>query len=208
MAGIGIAAAIGFVFVLSFMVNKGVVDESGSLLRESMPGVDQQRTTMPEEPGAQPFAKDSGESAPAGGAAMSTMAIQASPFLSSLTTLDANRDVISEVAPGTEFRAHDTAVIRASITNPGDAVASDHFIALSVRPAGAGEVLTLQDRSAENAAILQGNIAANSTVNLELYWTPQTSGDYNILVFSATPDELASTEQILPAASVPVKVSK
>lgn len=206
MAGIGIAAAIGFVFALSFLVNKGgVVDDGGSAFQANEPALDQQRTAAPD---TEPFAKDAGESAPAGAEFTSTMAVAAPPVLSSVTALDANRDLRREVVSGMEFKVGDPVIIRASVTNPGELVAPDHFIALNIRPAGAGDTLTSDNRPAENAAILQGNIAANSTVNLELYWTPQVAGEYNVLVFSATPDELASPEPIVPAFSVPVKVSQ
>ena len=48
MAGVGIAAAIGFVFVLSFFGNQGGVND-GQLLQSNESALDQQRATTEDE---------------------------------------------------------------------------------------------------------------------------------------------------------------
>src|SRR6185503_13530235 len=106
MAGIGIAAAIGFVFALSFLVNNGAI-EDGEILQSNAP-TEQQRTSEPladqESGDASTSAKDSGgemDSAPAGQTSMMVTDLQ--PTLTSIVALDSSREVIGEIKPEMEF---------------------------------------------------------------------------------------------------------
>jgi len=116
MAGIGIAAAIGFVFALSFLVNNGAVDD-GEILQSNAP-TEQQRTSEPladQESGDESnFAKNSGgemDSAPAGESAMMLTDLQ--PTLTSIVALDSTREVIGEIEPDIEFKAGEAVLIQA-----------------------------------------------------------------------------------------------
>lgn len=210
MAGIGIAAAIGFVFALSFLGNNGAIND-GEILQSNEP-TEQQRTSEPladQESGddASTAAKDSGgemESAPAGETAM--MLTDLRPTLTSIVALDSSREVIVETKPDMEFKVGEPVLIQASFANENPDVISDHFIAMSIRNAGASETLSQADESFEPAANFQGNIAANSSIALELYWTPQRAGNYTLLLFSVTPDDLTSTVPVQPAAIIPIRV--
>lgn len=202
MAGIGIAAAIGFVFALSILVNTGGID-GGEELASDLSAADQQREAeMTGE--STPFANDTqeGMSAPAGESTM--MQVDLRPALNSVIALEDGRD-IGEVVPGTELAVGEPVLIQASFSNPADAVVSDHFIAMSIRNAGQSE--SLETGESERAATFRGDIAANGSAELELYWTPQSTGDYTLLVFSATPSDLASTVPIEPVASIPIEVT-
>src|SRR6185503_10531422 len=207
MAGIGIAAAIGFVFALSFLVNNGAVDD-GEILQSNAP-TEQQRTSEPladQESGDESnFAKNSGgemDSAPAGESAMMLTDLQ--PTLTSIVALDSTREVIGEIEPDIEFKAGEAVLIQAMFANENPNVISDHFIAMSIRNAGGSETLSTQE--VEQGANFQGSISANSSIALELSWTPQRPGDYTLLVFSATPGDLTSTAPIEPAAAIPITV--
>lgn len=206
MAGIGIAAAIGFVFALSVLVNTGGID-GGNELASDFPSADQQRKAE-ESAGedAVTLANDTqeGMSSPAGESAM--MQGDLRPTLNSIVALDGGGEVVGEVVPGTEFAIGESVLIQASFSNPADAVVSDHFIAMSIRNAGQGESLGQEEQS-ERAATFRGDVAANGSVKLELYWTPQTAGDYTLLVFSATPSDLSSTVPIAPIASIPIRAT-
>lgn len=210
MAGIGIAAAIGFVFVLSFLGNNGAIDD-GEILQSNAP-IEEQRATEPmadQESGddASTFAKDSSgamDSAPAGQSAM--MQLDLRPTLTSIVALDSTRELIGEIEPGMQFNIDEPVLIQANFANENPEVISDHFIAMSIRNAGGSETLSQEGQPFDHAANFQGNIAANSSVALELYWTPQQAGDYTLLLFSVTPDDLASTEPVRPAAMIPIKV--
>ena len=204
MAGIGIAAAIGFVFALSFLGNNGAV-EDGEILQSDAPIEEQRATepTAPQESGddASTFAKDS---APAGQSAM--MQLELRPTLTSIVALDSTRDVVGEVEPGMEFNVGEPVLIHASFANENPEIISDHFIAMSIRNAGGSEALSQEGEPFDHAANFQGNITANSSIALELYWTPQSAGDYTLLLFSVTPDDLASTEPVGPIAQVSIAV--
>jgi hypothetical protein len=75
---------------------------------------------------------------------------------------------------------------------------------MSIRNAGGDETLSTQE--VEQGANFQGSIAANSGIAIELSWTPETPGNYTLLVFSATPEDLTSTLPIEPAAAIPITV--
>jgi len=208
MAGIGIAAAIGFVFALSFLVNNGAI-EDGEILQSNAP-TEQQRTSEPladqESGDASTSAKDSGgemDSAPAGQTSMMVTDLQ--PTLTSIVALDSSREVIGEIKPEMEFKAGEPVLIQANFANENPDVISDRFIAMSIRNAGGSETLSTQERS-EQGANFQGSIAVNSSIALELSWTPETPGDYTLLVFSATPEDLTATMPIEPAAAIPISV--
>lgn len=210
MAGIGIAAAIGFVLALSFLGNNGAIDD-GEILQSNAP-TDQQRTSEPladQESGddASTSAKDSGgemESAPAGQTAMMLTDLRLT--LTSIVALDSSREVIGNIESDMEFKVGEPVLIQASFANENSDVISDYFIAMSIRNAGGSESLSQDSEPFEHAANFQGSIAANSSVALELYWNPQREGDYSLLLFSVTPDELASTEPVRPTAMIPIKV--
>lgn len=210
MAGIGIAAAIGFVFALSFLVNNGAIDD-GEILQSNAP-TEQQRTSEPlsdQESGddASTSAKDSGgemDSAPAGQTAM--MLTDLRPTLTSIVAMDSSREVIGEIEPGMEFKVGEPVLIQASFANENPDVISDHFIAMSIRNAGGSETLSQDGEPFEHAANFKGNIAANSSIELELYWTPQRAGNYTLLLFSVTPADLTSTVPVQPAARIPISV--
>lgn len=209
MAGIGIAAAIGFVFVLSFLGNNGAVDD-GEIL--STTPTEQQRTGEPlanqesggdESMAAKDFAGEM-DSAPAGESAM--MISDLRPTLTSIVALDGNRETIGEVEPGMEFEAGAPVLIQANFANENPQVISDHFIAMSIRNAGGSETSEQLEEPFEHAANFQGNIAANSSIALELFWTPQRAGDYTLLLFSMTPGDQSSTVPVEPAAAITIAV--
>jgi hypothetical protein len=213
MAGIGIAAAIGFVFVLSFLgSNNGVVDDAGNAFRSDEPN-EQQRMDEPmadQESGGDTslFAKDSQEAMDAAPAeeGASMMQLDTRPKLSSLVALDENREVIGEVVSGMELMAGKPVLIQAGFTNENQAIASDNFITMGITSDGAGDGLSRQDAQFEHAANLQGDIGANSTVELELYWTPQGAGDYTLLVFAEKSGGPSTEKPVEPIASISVRV--
>ena len=212
MAGIGIAAAIGFVFALSFLGNNGApngVDES----RKSGVPMEQQRTSAP--PADQEatdntsmFAKDAGvESGAPASETANMMQVDLRPTLTSIVALNANREVIGDVLPGMEFEVGKPVLIQASFANQNNGVVTDHFINISIRSSGGSDTLSQQEgQPFEHAADFKGDIAANSTIELELYWTPQRSGDYTLMLFSVTPGDLASTVPVKPTVGIPINV--
>jgi hypothetical protein len=212
MAGIGIAAAIGFVFALSFLgSNNGAVDD-GQLVQSSAPADEQQRMAEPladqESGGAgdSSLAKDSGEetfAGPAGESAM--MQIDVRPTLVSVVALDSSREQIGEVTPDMEFKTGQPVLIQATFANENPEVISDHFIAMSVRDAAASDTLTGDEL--EDGANFQGSILPNSTITLELHWNPQSEGEYKLLLFSAAPSDLAADEAVTPMTAIPILVS-
>src|SRR2546422_831836 len=72
--------------------------------------------------------------------------------------------------------------------------------------AGNNGAAPLFGKSTDQSAYFRGDIAAQSGIELELYWNPDTPGDYTILLSSNTPLDLASPEPTKPVAIIPVKV--
>ena len=201
MAGVGIAAAIGFVFVLSFFGNQGGVND-GQLLQSNESALDQQRAATEDE---SQFAKEmDGANAPASESA-DMMQLSSAPVLNSIVALDANGELLGEVVPGMELTADELVVIRASIVNQNDFDTGKYHITLGVR--ASGEELS---RSANDpfmdAAVMHGVVSATSVVELEMYWVPQSAGDYTLQVYM-TPDELAGNGSG-PVAEIPITVSE
>jgi hypothetical protein len=206
MAGIGIAAAIGFVFALSYFGN--APDQNGGELAQDAPPEVQRALEPAPSPkpadDASSFAKDSSgemDSAPAGESAM--MVVDSAPSLTTVIAMNANRQVIGEVAPGMEFQVGEPVVFQANFFNPNDAAISDHFLAVSVRSGDVDEQAAAQS---EYSANLQGAIGGNSNIALELHWTPQKPGSYAVLVFSMTQADFASTADVEPISAIQIEV--
>jgi hypothetical protein len=204
MAGIGIAAAIGFVFALSFLVNTGSVGDGGTELTQPA-GQERTGELTAGEDSAGDATLTAKDAAPGNENVM--MVSDLRPALASVVIVDSN-EVVGEVVPGTEFELGKQVVIRASYKNPNEIPISEHFVAMSIRSAGSGEDLVTQDgEPSEHGASVQTDIAPGGTVELELYWTPGRSGEYTLLLFSITPADLASTEPVRPTV-IPITVGK
>lgn len=210
MAGIGIAAAIGFVFVLSFLSsNNGAVDDGQ--LQSSAPADEQARMAEPladQEAGdtsmqAKNVPEEGAESAPAGSAMMT---MDASPVLSSVVALDASRELIGEVVPGTEFKVGQPVILQISISSQSESITHGNSVTMGIRDISA-EQGQAQPVPFVGAAHMQGDIAPNNSALLELYWTPARAGDYDLLVYLGGPELTAPDEAIEPASAIPISVS-
>ncbi len=205
MAGIGIAAAIGFVFVLSFL---GSNDDPGISERvvPVAPELMDQQSTGKQLTGETDFGDSSqvakGTEATDEPGESASMIQDLRPTLTSIVALDENREVMGEIVSDMEFETGTPVVLRASYTNQIEGIIADHFIAISIRQAGEGDI----PPQPEHGASFQGDIASTNTISLELYWTPQGAGNYTLLLFSATPANLASTVPVKPELSVPIRV--
>jgi hypothetical protein len=208
MAGIGIAAAIGFVFALSFLgSNNGAVDD-GQLL-QSAPADEQQRMAEPladQEAGdtlqAKNVPEEEAESAPAG-SAMMTMG--ANPMVSSVVALDGSRELIGEVVPGTEFKVGQPIILQISISSQSESITHGNSVTMGIRDISA-EQGQAQPVPFVGAAHMQGDIAPNNSALLELYWTPARAGDYDLLVYVGGAELTAPDEAIEPASAIPITV--
>ena len=213
MAGIGIAAAIGFVFALSiFSANLGIINTN----------LEQSRQEKTNEPtgqkagnnGAAPlFGKSSDQSASPQENLSSNQQVQSSldlrPTLESILATDRSRLISSEINPGMEFEVHKPVLILAKFANQNDGLVKNHTISLNVRSGVVdynNSSETAKQGQYDQAAYFRGDIAAQSGIELELYWNPDTPGDYTILLSSNTPMDPAPPEQTKPVAIIPVKV--
>src|SRR5437867_2502493 len=211
MAGIGIAAAIGFVFALSiFSANSGIINTN----------LEQSRQEKTNEPtgqkagnnGAAPlFSKSTDQSAPQENLS-SNQQVQSSldlrPTLESILATDRSRLISSEINPGMEFEVHKPVLIQAKFANQKEGLVKNHTISLNIRSGVVDYSKTTEQEQGQNdqATYFRGDIAAQSGIELELYWNPDTPGDYTILLSSNTPLDLASPEPTKPVAIISVKV--
>lgn len=186
LMGIGIASAIGFVFALSFLGNNAALTEERqeeSFLLTSQ--LDDQRAVS-----------DSQEGAPE--SLMMQQAEDLRPTLASIIALKSSREVIGEVIPQMQFEINKPVLIQANLVNPHEAEIRQHAIILGIRAS--------EDGFDEQLVNFQGDIAGSGNTTLELYWIPDREGDYTLLLFSVTPDDLASAEPAKPIAEIPIKV--
>jgi len=211
MAGIGIAAAIGFVFALSiFSANSGIIN-----LEQSR----QEKTNEPTGQGAGNngpaplFSKSTDQPASPQENLSSNQQVQSSldlrPTLESILATDRSRLISSEISPGMEFEVHKPVLMQAKFANQNDGLVKNHTISLSIRSGVvdySNSSETTEQGQNDQAAYFRGDIAAQSDIEQELYWNPDTPGDYTILLSSNTPLDLASPEPTKPVAIIPVKV--
>ena len=210
MAGIGIAGAIGFVFALSiFSANSGFINTN----------LEQSRQENTNEPtgqgagnnGAAPlFSKNTDQPASSQENLSSNQQVQSSldlrPTLESILATDRSRLISSEINPGMEFEVHKPVLIQAKFANQKEGLVKNHTISLNIRSGVVDYSKTTEQGQNDQAAYFRGDIAAQSGIELELYWNPDTPGDYTILLSSNTPLDLASPEPTKPVAIIPVKV--
>jgi len=212
MAGIGIAGAIGFVFALSiFSANSGFINTN---LEQSR----QENTNEPTGQGAgnngpaSLFSKSTDQPASPQENLSSNQQVQSSldlrPTLESILATDQSRLISSEINPGMEFEVHKPVLIQAKFANQKEGLVKNHTISLNIRSGVVDYSKTTEQEQGQNdqATYFRGDIAAQSGIELELYWNPDTPGDYTILLSSNTPLDLASPEPTKPVAIIPVKV--
>jgi len=212
MAGIGIAAAIGFVFALS------VASNNNALLTGSVPA---QQSTAPYStmtPKIQP--QPDNTSTPSGEGTAAKMAASNESFadsqtartdlrltLTSVVALNAiSREIISVVTPQTEFKLGAPVFIQANLANGNENEISQQTVVVRVNSYNGNNSLaadTAQNSGNENIVIFKGDVAKGANISLDLYWKPSRAGEFTILVFSNTPEDSASTA---PIATIPVRV--
>ncbi len=225
MAGIGIAAAIGFVFALSFVSNNNAAVETGgreedagllssepsSLLVQHKSGGDQgmaAERTQAEDDGMPPSAEGDNASM-----MMQQQKATTSPALLTLASITASDGItgeaIGDVVPEMQFEMHRPVFIKSSFVNANDAPLPSHLITMGIGSKNdSSATFEEQDQLLyQQAATFHGDIGANGSVELELYWNPTSPGEYALLLFSVAPEDLASSgEPIRPVESIPIRV--
>lgn len=189
MVGIGIAAAIGFVFALTLLSNNPAINpEPTEQAQDSATSIQMRESESGGNESAAKLADDQAQSAQ-----LMMQQDTAPPTLVSITALDAQtNEVIGEVVPEMQFAVNEPVLIQANFVSQ-NAVAS-HLITLAIR----NDAGNSQNYEAAN---FRGNIGADSNIMLELYWNPPSVGRYTLLLLSANADEPAQ-----PIAEIPITV--
>jgi hypothetical protein len=206
MAGVGIAAAIGFVFALTILnSNAGTGSpEAAQRLVETQPDADSSFFFAQQAPPAgEGAAMKSGPADSQQEMSLLQDTAEAQPALSSVIAVDGTTgDVVMEVAPGSQFAIGKPVFIRAQFTNPNETAVLDHtFVMTMTRNSTAGGAFL------EQASNFRGDIGPGESVDLEFYWNPDTEGEHLLRVFSLTPGDLAQGNS-QPVLSVPVQAVK
>lgn len=230
MAGIGIAAAIGVMFALSILNANVPLDmpqnDNPQLAQrqvETQPSAPssffiEQETpaAVQEEDGAALFSKeqsaDTEEDLQQGEMAMLQQepATDLQPTLSSLTAVNGTSgQVMGEVESGMVFAVGEPAFIRAHFINPTDSEIIDHMIVLSLARNGSEDASQSDTRalSYESAANFRGDTGASGNVELELYWNPDSEGEYVLFILSLTPASLSEPGATEPLLSVAIRAT-
>jgi hypothetical protein len=235
MAGVGIAAAIGFVFALTVLnsnnnnpINTGTDNPEVAQRLETQPNEassfffeQQQQEQEPIADGGQQTGDASAQSKERDQAAGSDLSQQEMtilqqeatdlrPTLSSLVSVNGTTgEVITEVVPGLLFALGKPFFIQAHFTNPNEKDVPDHTLVMTLAHNGTGGDAAEQPASDDNmlvqAASFRGDISANENVDLEFYWNPDTEGEYVLVIFSLTPTELSERESSEPVLSVSIQ---
>jgi hypothetical protein len=232
MAGVGIAAAIGFVFALTILntnnpVGTGIDNnnpEVAQRLVETQPNAassflfaQQESATSNESAGSSAMAKQDGDQA--AGSALSQeapstlMQLEATenlqPTLTSVVAVNGTTgDVIAELASDSEFLVGKPYFVQAQFTNPNETIILDHTLIMTLTRNGTGADSAQQSSDSQQlvqATNFHGDIGANETVDLEFYWNPDIEGQYTLSIFSLTPADLSVDGAREPVLSIPVQ---
>lgn len=203
MTGVGIAAAIGFVFALTILNNTnplGTGDEE--LVRQTQPNADS-AFLFRQEPPANADDNAAQKSAPSSQQEMTMLQQTAElrPVLLSVNAVDGTTEAVTEVAPGSRFALGRPYFVQAHFVNPNAMAVRDQTLIMNLEHNGIGNSV---NGTLLEAANFRGDIGANQNLDLEFYWNPDAEGDYTLLVFSLTPSDLpgGSAEPIL---SIPIQ---
>lgn len=233
MTGIGIAAAIGFVFALTLLNNTNPLDTPGIDDPELNQLNQRQAETQPSAPSSffleqqDPIADgESGpdsavqltkqQDAPAGAdSAQQEMALSQEeagglrPILFSLAAINGSSGkVIGEIEPGSQFAIGKPIFIQAHFINPNETEIPDHTLILSLTRIGTIDAVKPPNGPEfEQAANYRGDVGTDGNMKLELYWNPDRAGEYNLQVLSATPADLSETDAIDPILSLTIKAN-
>jgi hypothetical protein len=196
MAGIGIAAAIGFTFALSILAG------NSSIINTSPEQSLQQKTSN--VPAGQAI-EDSNGAAPM---SAEREGLDLGPTLESIIAMDPSTRISNQIVQDMQFELRKPVLIQTKFANHNDGLLENQSISLSIiRGSGVIESdssETIEQRR-EQAANFIGHIGASSSIELDLYWNPDTTGEYTIMIFSNTAEELSSPDSIA-AITIPVKV--
>jgi hypothetical protein len=201
MTGVGIAAAIGFVFALTILNNTnplGTGDEE--LVRQTQPNADS-AFLFRQEPSSSADDNAAEKSAPSSQQEMTMLQQTAElrPVLLSVNAVDGMTEAVTEVAPGSRFPLGRPYFVQAHFINPNETVVLDQTLIMTLERNGTGA--SANGTLLEDAANFRGDIGANQNVDLEFYWNPDAEGEYTLRIFSLTPSDLSAG----PILSIPVQ---
>jgi len=208
MAGIGIAAAIGFIFALSLFnsnlgknLNAGNPNPVNLQQKENKSQTNNQSVESNSAPSA--FAngteRTSQPQANLGLSKQDRALSEARPTLASLIVLSGNREDIGELVQQMEFQSGKPVFVQARFVNNGQSQILNYTITISISS-------TDQTPGSQQESRFNGDINRDSGLELELYWNPATPGNYSITVFSNTAEDLGSSQTREPLTTIPVKV--
>ena len=193
MIGIGIAAAVGFVFALSLLSNSGIVGDGGQtpeeFQRESTTSEEDATSMMELNDEGQASMKTTGNESSGGMLAMQAPAGNLSLTLASLVVLNTQREVVREVSEGMEFNAGEGVFVQGNLYNPHDTELSQQGVSLAI-------VKSENEAEPEGVATFNGAIPAGGSVALDLYWKPGAAGNYTIVLTSDSAAEPIASVQV------------
>jgi len=206
MAGIGIAAAIGFIFALSILAGKSAIINTSpeQSLQQKTTNVPSDQTAEDSTSPAMGPKSNEGSGETFNQQAQSSLKV--GPSLESIIVIDPNTRLSNQIVSDMKFESHKPVLIQAKFANHNDGLLENQSISLSIIRGEVAESDSSQtiEQLKDQATNFLGDIGANSSIELDLYWNPDTTGDYTILVSLDTAEEPRS---ITPATIIPVKVA-
>ena len=223
MAGVGIAAAIGFVFALTILnTNNPISTGTGNSPEVAQRLIETQPNAASSFLFAQQESADSSAMAKQGDQAAGSELSQEAPstlmqlettenlhptLMSVLAVNGTTGEVIGEVASDSEFSIGKPYFVQAHFANPNETTILDHTLIMTLmrNETGVGSAQASNNQQLVQASNFHGDIGANETVDLESYWNPYIEGQYVLAVFSLTPAELSEDRAREPVLSIPVQ---
>lgn len=202
MAGIGIAAAIGFVFALSMLSTNPTINANYAKVQEQNgdPRSDSsQSLSMEQQNTNEPSSADEAVDGAGSSSLAKSEEVPIRQEDLSIIALSDAREVMGEVESGMQFVTNEPLFIQANVANPSEITRQDRFIALAIKNGVYDKSVTqYMPQQDDKLTTFRGDIAASS-IELELYWNPERAGTYTIVLFSG--------DSLEPVAMIPIEVA-
>lgn len=115
--------------------------------------------------------------------------------LVAVTASHVNHEFIGKVEANQSFKVNEPVFIKTEFSNPNNSP-NEHIIISEIKSING---------TTDALAITQSDIAASGNTSMELYWQPEQTGDYSLIIFTMKPEEL-NEPMTAPLQIIPLQV--
>jgi hypothetical protein len=117
--------------------------------------------------------------------------------LASVKVYDINHNEIGKLESNQSFKVKEPVFIKSEFSNPNNNPV-EYIIAKEIR----------KDNETQALTTIQTTLIGSGNVSMEVYWKPEQTGDYTLLIFAYKPEELNRGPVIAPVAIIPLQVTE